>query len=55
MNTYIVTPHGENAEPYEIEADAIIVDEGNTNRVTFVNENGATVGQENSALSVRPK
>lgn len=49
---YIVTPHG--GEPYEITADSIIVDENNSNRVTFVMNSGKTVAQENNAESVRP-
>lgn len=49
---YHVTTH-DNQE-YDVEADAIIVDETNTNRVTFVNENGATVAQENNTSSARP-
>lgn len=53
MPKYVVTPH--EGEPYEVTADNIIVDENNSNRVTFVNTNGKTVAQENNAKSVRPK
>lgn len=49
---YVVTPHG--GEPYEIDADEVLVDEANTNRVTF-KKGGKVVAQENSAGTVRPK
>lgn len=52
MPNYKVTTH--EGETYEVEADAILVDENNSNRVTFLNTNGATVAQENNAASARP-
>jgi hypothetical protein len=52
MPKYHVTTHS--GEEYEITADHIIVDESNTNRVTFSKTNGETVAQENNAASVRP-
>lgn len=53
MPTYVVTPH--EGETYEVSSDSIIVDEMNSNRVTFIKTNGAIVAQENDAKSVRPK
>lgn len=49
---YIVKPHG--GEEYEVSAERMVVDESNTNRVTFYTGEEA-VAQENSAESVRPK
>lgn len=50
--TYIVTPH--EGEAYEVSADSMVVDETNTNRVTFY-KGEDVVAVENSASSVRPK
>lgn len=50
--TFVVTPH--EGEPYEVSADRMVVDETNTNRVTFY-KGDDVVAQENSALSARPK
>jgi hypothetical protein len=54
MTTYRVTTHEPNAETYDVEADAIEIDPNNSNRVTFLNENGAAVAQENNTASARP-